>query len=457
MENMIEQDISWKSGPSNAPLPPWTQVLNLPEKAEYTLGQVSSFFLESYKVMGPIYRFRRFNQEFTVISGIEANQFMARKAKHHFCAHEFRREQNEELGVEKTLVSMNGAEHQWLRRLQKGGYSRSVLDHQYPELVALTQGIVRTWQPSERILLKEVMPRIVAEQLGIGVLNHPLGDNLEDILIFVRTVVIETVARMRPKCVIHMPFYRRAKANAIALADQVIEYHRATTGQRQVPDLVDDLLAAFGKYEGLRSQQELRIAVLGGYIGGLDTVANTCCFMIYALLKHPDVLVKVVAEVDDACRGGVPSPPMVRNMTTLHYAALETLRMYPVAAAVQGTVSFPFEFAGYRVEEGTNLIIATTVPHHLWEYFPDPHQFDIDRYSKPRSEHRRPGAFAPYGVGKHTCLGAGMAEVFIKLTIASILRTVRLEIDPPDYELEIEAMPTPVPSNFYVRVVEQRA
>ena len=81
--------------------------------------------------------------------------------------------------------------------------------------------------------------------------------------------------------------------------------------------------------------------------------------------------------------------------------------MYPIAPALRRTVSNSFEFAGYRIPAGTHVIIATTVPHHLPEYFPNPERFDIDRYTAERREHKQPGVYAPFDLGPHRCLGNG--------------------------------------------------
>jgi cytochrome P450 len=390
------------------------------------------------------------------MAGPEANLFVSLEGSDHLSAQEFRREQDDELGVEKNLVSMDGDHHFNFRMLQKRGYARSILDERYPELIGIIQSIAREWAPGQSVLIKDVMPRIIAEQLGAGVLNYPVGDYLDDLLLFVRTVVIETVAKVRPKSVIYSPAYLRAKTRSLELADKVVEAHRGPRALRAKPDLVDDLLAALDENKELMTEQDLRIAVLGGYIGGLDTVAYTCSYMLYALLKHPAIRARVLDEVDAAFADGFPTAQTFKTMKALHAAAMETLRMYPVAAAIVATVSNPFEFAGCRVDCGQNLIVATTITHYLPQFYLEPNTFDIDRYSKPRNEHQQSGAFGPFGLGPHICLGAGMAEVLIMLTVATLLRTVELEIAPPDYELKLEFTPTPIPSDFYLRVVEQR-
>jgi cytochrome P450 len=406
--------------------------------------------------MGPIFRFSRVNQDFTVMAGHEANLFMTREAGAVLRADLVRREQNEEFGIEKTLVTMNGEEHYAFRKLQKRGHARSALDRHYTALVGITERIARGWQPGDRLLVRDFFPQMIAEQLGIGVVNYPIGDYFKDVLLFVRTALTETVVKTRPRSVINSPKYKRAKARSMELADKVIAAHRTAPTNGRKPDLVDDLLAAMAEDETLMTEQELRIAVLGGYIGGLDTVAYTCTFMLHALLDHPEVLARATAEADAAFADGMLTPQKLKDMPVLHHAALEVLRLYPVAAAIQGTVGKSFEFAGYRVEEGQDLIVATTVQHFLPEFFPNPLTFDVDRYDDPACRYREPGVLMPFGVGPHICLGAGMAEVLIMLTMATLLRTVQLAMDPPDYRLNIQTVPSPVPFDFHVRVVAQR-
>jgi cytochrome P450 len=98
-------------------------------------------------------------------------------------------------------------------------------------------------------------------------------------------------------------------------------------------------------------------------------------------------------------------------------------------------VAKPLTFAGYRLEPGDEVLVAMTVPHFLPELFPHPETFDIDRYRSPRNEHRQRGAYAPFGLGEHTCLGAGIAEIQLMVITATLLHTYRFELDPPDYQL----------------------
>ena len=127
--------------------------------------------------------------------------------------------------------------------------------------------------------------------------------------------------------------------------------------------------------------------------------------------------------------------------------------MYPIAPALSRAVTNSFDFAGYRIPAGTDLLIAIASPHYLLEFLPDPERFDIERYSPERRENVHPSVFAPFGLGHHSCLGQGFAQVQMVLTIAVLLHRAEITLDPPDYQLKISHAPVPSPAcNFKIRV-----
>ena len=86
-----------------------------------------------------------------------------------------------------------------------------------------------------------------------------------------------------------------------------------------------------------------------------------------------------------------------------------------------------FDFGGYRVARGTDVLVFTSATHTDARCFADPHRFDVERFRAPRNEHRLKFAFAPYGGGPHVCLGAGMGEALLVLSTATLLRELCFE------------------------------
>jgi cytochrome P450 len=296
---------------------------------------------------------------------------------------------------------------------------------------------------------------VITEQLGTIIAGRAPGEYVQDVVYFVRNALLVLVTRQRPRFLLATPAYRQSKQRAFELGNQILNWHRDNPPIDREPNLIDDALQAADDGSLIKNSDLMPIA-LGPYIAGLDTAASTAAFMIYALFKHPDVLDSVRPELDMLFDDGLPTPQKMRDLDVLHRVVLETLRRYPIAPAIQRTVVKPFEYAGYRVEAGGRIFIGTTVAHFIPELHPDPYRFDIERYLPSRNEHRAPGAFAPYSLGAHTCLGAGLAEIQIMLTIAALLHYARFEMEPPDYELKTRTAPTPAPDkSFRMRLVKK--
>jgi cytochrome P450 len=212
------------------------------------------------------------------------------------------------------------------------------------------------------------------------------------------------------------------------MVDDLVEQRRRT-GPGPIPDLVDDVLAAADKEPEFWGPSDIRQAILGAFIAGMDTAANTLAFAIHELAARPQIVPELVEEVDSAFADGVTGESLHR-MPKLNSFLFEVLRLHPIAPALERHLLHDIDFAGHRLPAGTHVIVATTVTHGLPDLFADPDRFDPTRFSAERAEHRTPGAYVPFGAGTHTCAGRGMAEGLITLDAALLLHRLRFSGDP---------------------------
>jgi len=444
-----------KAAQSHAP--PSAPSLPLVGDALAMAGDIGAFFTRQYLKLGPVFRVRALHRRFTVLAGPEANLFVTRKGSKHLRSREFWMDFDKEFGAARSMLSMDGAEHARMRKAQQPGYSRSFIHEHLHDVIAITRREVAEWPLDEPVPGLYALQRIITEQLGTVAAGVSPRDYLDDMIVFVRTILAARVTRQRPAVLMRTPRFRRARQRVEELYATVRAVHDPDRRSVAEPDLVDNLLALHHVDPQFLPETDLMPALLGPFIAGLDTVGSTCAFMLYALLKHPDLLDRMTAEADASFAHGTLTAEAVRHLDVTHRVALETLRMYPIAPAITRTVSNTFEFAGYTIPAGETVMVATTVPHHLPQYFPEPERFDIERYTPERREHRQPGVFVPFGVGPHVCLGAGFAEVAIAATMATIVSEVELALDPPDYVLKISPVPTPSPDDrFRFRVARRR-
>lgn len=438
----------WKGGPTQAPLPPMMRGLPVLGNALDMAQDVLQCMVKGYRTHGPIFRIRALNETYTVIAGPEANMFFSREQGQHLRSKEFWAGIDQEMAANITLISSDGPDHAALRQISKRGYSRSLYEAHFPEVVAITRQKVDEWPVGETRSVVPWVQKVVTEQLGQVIVGTSPGDYGMDVYNFIRTALLVLITRQRPGFLLKMPFYQNARRRSFELGEKIVAYHRANPPTDRPRNLIDDALDAVAAGHIL-SDDDLVPFALGPYIAGLDTSSNSIAFMLYAVFKYPEILSGIQNELSTLFANDIPTASDLRKMDVLHRTALETLRCYPVVPAIQRTVTEPFEFAGHRVDAGGRLFIATTAVHYDERFYPDPEKFDIDRYLPDRNEHRTPGVFAPYGLGTHSCLGAGLAEAQIMMTIATMLQYGKFEMSPTDYTLKVRPLPTNAPANNF--------
>ena len=412
-------------------------------------GDIRAYLTREYQRLGPVFRVRAFKRRITVLAGPEANLFLVKDGRTHLRSAEAWSDFVAELGAGRAVMSMDGAEHDRMRNGMKRGYSRAAAEQRIPEMIEIVRREIAAWPTDRPITAHYALQRIATDELGILAAGTSPREYLDDLIVFVRALLLATVTRQRPRSLLKSRRFRRARARAEQLYEQVSASHDPARRRDAVPDLIDDLFELNRADPEFLPEADLRAGVLGPFIAGLDTMAGVCSFMLYSILKHPEVLERMTAEADAVFANGGPTVQDIRKLDVTHRAALETMRMYPTAPALPRTVSNSFELGGYRLHAGENVLMAVSVPHYLPRYFPDPERFDIDRYAPPRNEHHQVGVFAPFGLGSHTCLGAGFAEVGIAVTMATLVHEAELTLDPPDYALKIDPIPIAHPTRSF--------
>ncbi|WP_433360222.1 cytochrome P450 [Actinoplanes sp. CA-142083] len=415
----------------------------------------AQFFVDCYREYGPVCRVKVLGREHAILAGPEAAEFMGTKeGRECLRSREFWRGLVDEYGATRTLPGEDGESHKELRDIMRRGYSREAIADRLDEVVAITdRNIDRTWRPGATVPVVRSMQFLVTDQLGELMTGASRPEYVKDIRRATAYLLNVLVTRQRPRLMLRDPRYKRAKARVAELSRTMID-DRSDPGEDAKPAiLIDDLVRANRENPAAMPDEDLMICVTGPYVAGIDTVANTTSAFVYAVLKHPEVLERVRAEADRLFAKESITEKDLRGIPAIRGALMETMRLYPTAVVQMRTATRDFTFQGHRIAEGEALYVATTVPHFLEEFFPEPMRFDIDRYEKPRAEHLQAGAYSPYGRGQHVCLGKTLADVQMLVTLARMFHRLDLRLESPDYVLARRTTPTPGPAmSFRVTV-----
>jgi cytochrome P450 len=268
----------------------------------------AAFLVRAYREHGPVFRMRLLNKTVTVIAGAEAANFMgSREGRESLRSKEFWQGMVDEYGATRTLTGEDGESHKELRELMRRGYSRDALKGRVPELLEITDRVLeRDWRPGTSVPVVHGMQYLVTEQLGEMLTGSAPREYVPDIRLFTLYMLNVLVTRQRPRVLLRNPQYRRAKARVFELGERMVADLRSSAGRTpaQERNLVEDIMAAHLDQPGVMPEQDLTMTLVGPYVAGLDTVANTTAAFVYAVLKHPEVLAQIRAEADEVFAGG---------------------------------------------------------------------------------------------------------------------------------------------------------
>ncbi|XP_043277718.1 uncharacterized protein [Venturia canescens] len=201
------------------------------------------------------------------------------------------------------------------------------------------------------------------------------------------------------------------------------------------------------------TEQELEDEVNTMMIAGNDTTATVNTFVLLMLASHPEVQEKAYEELCDIYGDEISTDRPIRNedlsrMLYLERVIKETLRLFPVGPILVRQVREDLELGGGTLPKGTSVVIGLLKLHRWQKIWPDPLNFDPDRFLPEQAAKRHPYSFAPFSAGPRNCLGLKYAMIAMKVLLATVLRRYVLIKDEilaiGDIKLKAEVVLKPV-------------
>jgi len=175
-----------------------------------------------------------------------------------------------------------------------------------------------------------------------------------------------------------------------------------------------------------------------------ETLADTLAWALYLVATHPDVMARmrreIAAVLDDR-------PVAFEDLAALPFSLhviRETLRIYPPAAVVLRSATVDATLGGALIRRGTIVMVCPYFLHRNPELFPEPEQFDPDRFTSHTLGGHDTYAYLPFGAGPRACIGASLTHMMAQLVLVTIVRSVELRYageKPPRPELVINLRP----------------
>ncbi|MBF6344081.1 cytochrome P450 [Nocardia cyriacigeorgica] len=248
-------------------------------------------------------------------------------------------------------------------------------------------------------------------------------------------------------------FRRRdaARRELVALVQEIMDSRAANPpADSSDRDMLDVLVSVPGEDGTPRfSASEITGIFISMMFAGHHTTSGTAAWSVIELLRHPEQLQKVVAELDELYSDGSDiSFGALRQIPQLEAVLKETLRLHPPLIILMRVARDQFDVCGSRIEPGDMVAASPAISNRIAEDFPDPDTFDPGRYIDPNQEDIiNRWTWIPFGAGRHRCVGAPFALMQLKAIFSILLR---------DWEFEM-ALPSEQYRNDHSKMVVQLA
>lgn len=438
---------------------PQVNFLRMLGKKSLWHGNLAQLMAELHQEYGPVFAFKAplVKQGLTVIAGAEANTWMHRKGRLHLRTKDLLEDWEKVFGAGRTLPGMDGADHYRLRKAQHAGYSQNALAGRLDELYAQARASLRAWQVGDLLPGGATCKGLMGSQVSRLAVGIDTSDYILDLVAYKERSLQTHVQRSLPKFMLQTPGMHKKRKKMFDLFDLIQAAHTPAQREGKPRDFIDDMMSLHHNDPQFLPETELLFVFVTPLIASIY-LGSALAFALYAMVSHPELYARVRAEADALFANGDPGREdlSMSAIDVTHRLIMESHRLFTVIPVTIRHVMNTFVLEGYEIPVGSRVLIAKAAAHYLEENFPDPLQFDIDRYLPGREEHRKRGAYAPFGLGTHTCLGARWVELQMVINLLLIAYYFRMELRPANYKLQFNPFPTSGPARKLKFAITER-
>jgi len=180
-------------------------------------------------------------------------------------------------------------------------------------------------------------------------------------------------------------------------------------------DILSLLMQARDEEGRAMTDGELRDELVTLLLAGHETTATSVAWAVERLVRHPQKLERLVAEIDAQGDGGGDA-----YMTAV---VSETLRVRPVVPLVARALTEDLRVGGFDLPKGTRVFPSIYLTNRNARVYENPEEFCPERFLGDGPE---TFSWIPFGGGIRRCIGASFALLEMKL----MLRTMLGELEP---------------------------
>jgi cytochrome P450 len=348
----------------------------------------------------------------------------------------------------ENLVTSDGDFWRKQRRLMQPAFHRKRIESFGRIMTGAAEAMLARWgklPAGTTLMVDEEMMRVTLQVVGEALFSvdltaeaHELGRVITESSeyfayrlanIFAPPLWVPTARNRR---------FKNAVASAAPIVPEMIaarRHHIAEHGPAEQAgrayDMLDLLLEA--RYEetgeGMEDGQlnrEVQTMITAGH----ETTSNSLTWALYLLSKHPEVEVRLHAEVDQLLKGRVPTIEDLPRLPYTQQVMEEAMRLYPAAWAMSRQSIGEDQLGPYPLPANASVVLPIYAVHRHPDFWEEAERFDPDRFSEEKKEKQHRFAYFPFGGGPRQCIGNTFALMEARLILAMIAQRYSLRTAP---------------------------
>ena len=333
------------------------------------------------------------------------------------------------------MITAEGAQHRAQRQVAQPAFHRQRIPEYASAIVREAAALRDLWRNGEErdiaIDMMHLTLKIVAETFFATDLRdevRELADAINRIMGLYNFLVMlraaEWLVRMRPP---GLAAFVRARKRIDAVVHRMIEVHRNLASDSR--SLLDMMLAA-SPDRSPESEKSLRDQVITIFLAGYETVANALSWTWYLLSQNLDCERRFHEEIDRELQGRAPCHTDIPRLRYVEMVFSESMRLYPPAWAMGRYALRDFQLGDFFLPAKTTVLMSQFITHRDARFFPDPLQFNPERFTSEAKARRIKFSYFPFGAGFRQCIGESFAWMEGVLVLATLAQKWKLNLVP---------------------------
>jgi len=323
-----------------------------------------------------------------------------------------------------SVIVLTGPEHMRQRKLLLPPFHGERMREYEQTIVEATRADIASWPLGRPMRVQERTRAITLEVILRAVFGveaqrmDTMRAAIAGLLAPVNPLRLLVLALSRPSMERPTGEFGRALDRLDAAIHDELTRRRAQPDLASRSDILSLLLQARDESGEAMSDAELRDELVTLLLAGHETTATSVAWAIERLVRHPDKLARLVAEIDAGADGGEAYMTAVVN---------ETLRVRPVVPIVARMLRSELEVDGRTLPAGTRVTPSIYLCNRSARVYEQPERFMPERFLDGA-----PDTFAwiPFGGGIRRCIGASFAQLEMKLMLRTMLSQLTPTLPP---------------------------